>query len=108
MSRLKEMAAHLEKHHCFEEQEEVRKTSVTGRLTEEEVFRIDYVAKRIGMARSRFAQALMTEGCLEAAEGLGIDLPEFQALYLSEKFKKPVEECREMLSKTGFSSQEEK
>ncbi len=108
MSRIKEMVSELEIEQGFEQQEEGRKISVTGRISEEEVWRLDYVSKRVGLSRSGFAQELLKEGCIEAAEGLGIDLAELQALYISEKSKKPIEECREMLSKSGFFSVDSK
>lgn len=102
MSRLKELVAELEVESGFEEQEEVKKISVTGRLTEEEVWRLDYVSKRIGMSRSGFAQVLMTDGCLEAAEGLGVDSNELRCLYISEKSGRPVDEVREDMKKSGI------
>jgi len=81
------------------------KTSVSARITEEEVFRVDYIAKRLDMSRSAFAGILINEGCLDAAESLGISLSEIQAQYLSKKFNKPVEEYREMLKKTGIDQE---
>lgn len=102
MSRLKELAAELKLDHVSEEQEEVKKISVTGRITEEEVWRLDYVSKRIGMSRSGFAQVLMIDGCIDAAEGLGLDLNELRCLYIAEKSGRSIEEVRQEWSQSGL------
>ncbi len=102
MSRIKETVQEMEAARGLEDQREIKLIAITARLSEDDMWRLEFVAKRLGYTKTGFAQAILPDAILEAAEGLGYPLAELQALYLSEKSKKPIEECREMLSQSGF------
>ena len=102
MSRLIEVVKELEVEAGFKKQEEEVKVMISTRVTEEEAWRIDFLAKRVCLSRAGLCQILLKEACIDAAEALGFPFAELQALYLSEKSGKPIEEVKEMLSKSGI------
>lgn len=107
MSNVKEIIAQIEAAKDSETAEDTRKVAVTARLTEEEVWRMDYIAKHLSLSRSGLATTLLTEATIDAAEQLGYSFDDLRCIYISEKSGKSIEEVKEMWSKSGIFVQTE-
>jgi predicted transcriptional regulator len=106
MSKIKDLVIELDTARGFDDIDSGKRSGVTAKLLEEDIFRLDYLADHLKKSRSGLAQLLMEEAIVEALEALGFDLAEIRILYMSKKFGKSVEECRAMLNQTGFKEVE--
>lgn len=102
MSNVKETVKRIEMEKGFEEQIELKKLTVSCRVDEEEAFRLDLVAKRLGYTRSAMVAILLNEAVLDAAEEFGLSLDELRCMFIAERTGRDIEEVRKDWKKSGI------
>lgn len=73
---------------------EKKKISITIRVEDFTIHCIDKLMEEIGGSRSGIALEMVSEGVLDALEGLGYNLDELQESYLSASMEKSKKEAK--------------